>query len=97
MVGQLELGNGFSTWTTNHGLAVVLVFLFLFGVWRTLSWSAKNVIVPVKDAVISHLVNTDKTMESMQETMKGMHSELQKTTASHESLHTKFDRWINKT
>jgi Na+-transporting methylmalonyl-CoA/oxaloacetate decarboxylase gamma subunit len=97
MVGQLELGSNLSTWTTNNGLAVVLLFLILLAMWRTFSWLAKNVIVPTKDAVISHLINTDKTMESMQKTMEGMHSELQKTAASHESLHTKIDRWIGKT
>lgn len=86
-----QVGNSLSNWTANNGLAVVLLFMVLISLglagWRTLNWSATNVIIPMRDAFTKHL---DATNETMQEVCK----ELQLTRSSQELLHTKFDAVI---
>lgn len=101
-----QVGNSLSTWTQNNGLAVVLLFMVLlsfgFAAWKTLNWSAANIIIPMRDSFISHLGRTDKTMENMDQTMgtmgetlTGLHDEIKATreivTSKHELINAKLD------
>ena len=58
----------------NNGLALTLLVVFLvvgtFCGWKTISWIAANVVVPVRDAIINHLKTTDAAMQSMERTMR---------------------------
>lgn len=90
-----QIGNSLSTWTENNGLAVVLLFMVLislgFASWKILNWAAANVVIPMRDSFISHLSRTDKTMESMEGTLTGIHAEMQTARSDRESLQTKHD------
>ena len=46
----------------NNGLAVVLLVGACAAGWRICSWAGKNVVIPLKDAAIGHLAETNKTM-----------------------------------
>ena len=94
-----QVGNSLSTWTQNNGLAVVLLFMVLislgFAAWKTLNWSAANIVLPMRDSFISHLGRTDNTMEKMDrtmdamgETLTGLHDEIK---ATREIIHSKHD------
>lgn len=93
-----QVGNSLSNWTANNGLAVVLLFMVLISLglagWRTLNWSAANVIIPMRDAFTKHLDATNETMQEVKTSMQGMHQELQHTRSSQELLHSKFDSVI---
>lgn len=101
-----QVGNSLSTWTQNNGLAVVLLFMVLislgFAAWKTLNWSAANIIIPMRDSFISHLGRTDNTMEKMDKTMDtmgdtltGLHDEIKATreiiTTKHDVINAKLD------
>ena len=95
-IAQLEqTGNNLSNWTANNGLAVVLLFMVLISLglagWRTLNWSASNVVIPMRDAFVKHLDNTDETMQEVKRSMQGIHSEIQSTRSSQDLLHHKLD------
>lgn len=95
-VAQVEqVGNTISSWTANNGLAVVLLFMVLISLglaaWRTLNWSASNVVIPMRDAFIKHLDATDATMNSVKESMREIHTEIQSARTSQDSLHAKID------
>ena len=94
-----QVANNLSTWTQNNGLAVVLLFMVLislgFAAWKTLNWSAANIVIPMRDSFISHLGRTDSTMAKMDETMgtmgdtlTGLHEEIK---ATREIIHSKHD------
>jgi hypothetical protein len=104
-----QVGNSISTWTQNNGLAVVLLFMVLislgFAAWKTLNWSAANIVIPMRDSFISHLGRTDNTMEKMDKTMDtmgdtltGLHDEMKATreivTSKHDLINAKLDEIV---
>lgn len=100
-VAQVEqVGNSLSQWTQNNGLAVVLLFLVLISLgiaaWKTLNWSAANVVIPMRDSIITHLTNTDKTMDSMRDSLEGMHREMTDNKNLTQSIHSKLDKLVPK-
>jgi hypothetical protein len=48
---------------------VVLVILFFVGlaVWRVLSWTGTNVVIPARDRMFKHLDRVDSTMQDVSE------------------------------
>jgi hypothetical protein len=100
-IAQVEqVGNSLSSWTANNGLAVVLLFMVLISIglagWRTMNWSASNVVIPMRDAFIKHLDTTDETMQEVKTSMQGIHAEIQQTRSSQDLLHSKQDLLHNK-
>lgn len=95
-LAQVEnVGNNLSMWTANNGLAVVLLFVVLISgglaIWKIMNWTGTNVALPMRDAIITHLTNTDKTMNTMSDTLGGIAEELKTARTSHEQIHRKLD------
>ncbi len=91
----VEVGNSLNEWTSDQGVAVVLLFLIVISLglagWKILNWTGSNIIVPMKDAMIAHLSTTDRTMNAMQQSLESMHEELRQDKNLHEKTHAKQD------
>lgn len=105
-----ETGDTLSRWTLDNGLAVVLLFIGIAAVLyvvvyqgrKVFMWVGANIILPLKDAAITHLATTDaamkttsSTMQEMQVTFTGIHEEIKATRAANEAatqtIHKRFD------
>lgn len=51
-------------WISNNGLAVVLLLAIFYAAWCGSKWFGKNVIVPMKDAAITHLNDTNEALKA---------------------------------
>lgn len=85
-------------WFLNNGLAVALIIAFLYGSWRIILWSGKNVVLPLRDAAVTHLANVDSTLRSVSNSLTAIDEKLTsvetKTTAvldSHEGARTRIN------
>ncbi len=105
-----KTGDILSRWTLDNGLAVVLLFIGIAAVLyvvvyqgrKVFLWVGTNIILPLKDAAITHLATTDtamkttsSTMKEMQTTFMGIHEEIKASRAANEAatltIHKRFD------
>lgn len=84
VVAQVEsfrdAGDAVGAWTANNGLAVVLLFIAiaaaLYATVRVTRWTGNNLLIPLKDAAISHLKNSDSSLTSISENMQEMSQQM---------------------
>jgi len=60
----------FWQWVANNGLAVVIVIAGGVGIWRTAAWLAGNVLTPLKDAFVQHLLGVSTFMTATSESLE---------------------------
>ena len=86
-------------WIFNNGLAVAIILAILYGLWKGSTAFFSMVLVPLKDAAISHLQSTtqhldatNKTLEKTGETMDRVCSELRECRTDIAHIKTQTDR-----
>ena len=95
----IAAGNALTQWAANNGLAVVLLLMLIFAIWRVSSWCAVAFLIPMRDGALKHLDTVGTTLKSVQESLTSMDEKLTEThdaaNATREQMlgmHSRFDR-----
>lgn len=93
-------GDAVGKWTQDYGIAVVLLFGGLFALafaaWKITRWTGQNILIPLRDAGISHLSKTDATLESVKDTMVQISRDLGTTSQAITNLDARHSRWVDE-
>lgn len=65
-------------WLFNNGLAITILFAIGFGLWRGSNAFMTHILLPLKDAAISHLSSTNKYLEATNETLAKTNQTMEK-------------------
>lgn len=67
----------------NNGLAVLALIAIAFASWKAVSWFGLNIAIPIKDAAITHLDETNQAMKvnakvnaEVCQTMQNLHNDV---------------------
>jgi len=103
LIAQVDVksaGDAVGRWTQDYGIAVVLLFGGLFALafaaWKISSWTGKNILIPLRDAGISHLSKTDATLESVKDTMVQISRDLGTASQAITTLDARHSRWVDE-
>lgn len=62
----------FWTWGMNQGVSLVMLLFAVYAVLRASSWLGPNFFIPLRDAGINHLSSVDRTLDSVDTSLRKM-------------------------
>lgn len=69
------------SWLINQGLAVALLLILLWAMWKGVAWCGSAFLVPLRDAAIEHLREVGQSLESLATCLKELGAETKEINA----------------
>lgn len=74
LLGQIDVDTARKLMTEQNytvaGVVLVILFLVGLGVWRVLSWTGSQVVIPARDRMFAHLDVVNETMKDGSEMLR---------------------------
>jgi hypothetical protein len=76
----------------NQGLAVALLLITLFAVWRGGSWCATAFLVPLRDAAVKHLQGIEESFDRLTACLTALGAETKQINTSIQRIEKEMER-----